>query len=1025
VADNTLRLVLEADASGAVKNIKTVNAELRGVEQVGTRAARIAGNEFSRFTQQALKLAGALGLVKAAGTGFRAAIDFEQARIGIEAFVGSAEKARQIFRDVQDLAIKSPLGFDELLVGTERLLAFRFSAEDLLPTLEAVSATVGAIGGQDKVGKMNDLITALGQIKAAGRLTGEEMRQLRNVGIPALEYVADAFGVSVVKMKKAISEGIVPGNEAVIAVVEGAQKQFGKLNEAVATKAGVSLSNLGDAFKKTADAILATQMPKLALLIRETLIPALESAASWFNENRVAIEQYGAVIGKFLLSAAVVAGIYKLTVAIQGLAAAFAVLRAATIANPVALVLAGIAGAAYLAYANVDRLKKRIDDLGDRSRAPLEPMGTFSDVASEFRVVRPGSSRPPFQFTANVEAQEKKVADAARRAREILQRAEDEQLRGIDRIIRERDRELAEYGRTAQARVDINKAAEIRIRAEMEKTFKDAGEAQRKVCEQWMDSERELLAFRSQAQADTAREIARLGRETVRSASEFRLREIEISRDAQLRAERQLGEGSVQERILFEARKAEIERAAALETLRVRTELIEKETQLRIEAEETFLRLAGVSENLIATRRDAMLRQSSERARQIAVETQAQITAVQEDAAIRQAEIARDAYQRQFDQLRQAAGSVFDALLTRTRSFGDAVRNVLRTALLTPLREFAASWVATMLAGNGGAGGRGVSPLGRIFGAAGIGIGGMGGGVGFPGAPGGTPGFAGPVQGMGAMGAVGGISGLGAGLGGALTRLGNLGAKQLGLGMPGFGIGGPGVYGKLGGGMLAGGGILAAIGLQRGGWSGLGMTTAGGALIGAKFGGPIGALIGAGIGFGAGLARLFFKGAESKAKEKIKAVYGVDLNDRGLLQQIVQQAKQQFGGNLDVAIRSPQIRDLIELYAMSTGQGVGPLARTVTPVSFVQKNGRLVQRQGFMNGSPIDQLAASAASIGNQSIVVKLDGPATTAVLRGEAVEAVAENPRTVQAAAMSALRSNFGRRQMLGLQVAPGTITN
>jgi hypothetical protein len=62
------------------------------------------------------------------------------------------------------------------------------------------------------------------------------------------------------------------------------------------------------------------------------------------------------------------------------------------------------------------------------------------------------------------------------------------------------------------------------------------------------------------------------------------------------------------------------------------------------------------------------------------------------------------------------------------------------------------------------------------------------------------------------------------------------------------------------------------------------------------------------------------KGAADKAKEKIKALYGVDIADKGVLQQIVDMAKSGFGGNLDMAIRSPQIRDLIQLYAMTTGQ---------------------------------------------------------------------------------------------------------
>ncbi len=40
------------------------------------------------------------------------------------------------------------------------------------------------------------------------------------------------------------------------------------------------------------------------------------------------------------------------------------------------------------------------------------------------------------------------------------------------------------------------------------------------------------------------------------------------------------------------------------------------------------------------------------------------------------------------------------------------------------------------------------------------------------------------------------------------------------------------------------------------------------------------------------------------------------------LQQIVDTAKQAYGGNLDMAIPIEQVRDLIQLYAMSAGQQI-------------------------------------------------------------------------------------------------------
>jgi hypothetical protein len=219
---------------------------------------------------------------------------------------------------------------------------------------------------------------------------------------------------------------------------------------------------------------------------------------------------------------------------------------------------------------------------------------------------------------------------------------------------------------------------------------------------------------------------------------------------------------------------------------------------------------------------------------------------------------------------------------------------------------------------------------------------------------------------------------------------------------------------------LLGGATLALMGLQRSGVSGLAMTTVGGAMIGFKYGGPIGAAIGAGIGAVAGLVRLFVKGAQEKAREKIKATYGVDIRDKGVLKQIVDIAKQGFGGNLEAAVRSQQIRDLVELYALSTGQTTSGLPASVRPVSILQQGGSLFQSSS--GGLMIDRIGeGTAASPG--PTVINITVPGAKEFFEKETVRVVVENPRAVQSAAMTATKASAGRREMTGLQLSPGLI--
>jgi hypothetical protein len=171
----------------------------------------------------------------------------------------------------------------------------------------------------------------------------------------------------------------------------------------------------------------------------------------------------------------------------------------------------------------------------------------------------------------------------------------------------------------------------------------------------------------------------------------------------------------------------------------------------------------------------------------------------------------------------------------------------------------------------------------------------------------------------------------------------------------------------------------------------------------------------------AGIVRMFVKGATEKARSKIKATYGVDITDKGVLKQIVDMAKQSFGGNIDMAIRSQQVRDIIELYAMSTGQSTGRLPATMQPVNLVQSGGSLYQSKG--GGAGLGDLA-SLDSIGGG---VASNAPAIVVPLQidSKAVgNVIIKDGRVVAEGAISAMKSNNGRRQMTALQVSPGLLT-
>jgi hypothetical protein len=236
------------------------------------------------------------------------------------------------------------------------------------------------------------------------------------------------------------------------------------------------------------------------------------------------------------------------------------------------------------------------------------------------------------------------------------------------------------------------------------------------------------------------------------------------------------------------------------------------------------------------------------------------------------------------------------------------------------------------------------------------------------------------------------------------------------------------------GALAAGGSMLFMDGMQRGGKLGVLETTAGGAAVGFAYGGPIGAAVGAAVGLVAGLARGAFKTSTQKMKDRILALTGVRVDSNSVLKQAVQMAQQQCGGNFDLFVRSKQGQDLIEMYAQQAGQ---KFRSSYNPQSFsmAQSGNSLYEMASFTNGNtnnPLsnlpglgfsaasDQVSGRMSSAGPMTVTLQIDGPATTGLLRGEAVSVIG-SPEG-QNASVRANRASVARTETTAVLTSPFT---
>ncbi|MBB5154952.1 tape measure protein [Saccharopolyspora phatthalungensis] len=160
--------------------------------------------------------------VAAAGMGIKFAASQEQAQMAFTTMLGGAQEAQRFVAELQDFAARTPFDLPSVTTGAQRLMAFGFAAQDVLPTLTAIGDAVSGMGGSAE--QINQVVLAIGQMSAKGKVQGDEILQLTEAGIPALRILANQFGVTTGELQDMITKGLVPSAEAIPKLMSGIQQ---------------------------------------------------------------------------------------------------------------------------------------------------------------------------------------------------------------------------------------------------------------------------------------------------------------------------------------------------------------------------------------------------------------------------------------------------------------------------------------------------------------------------------------------------------------------------------------------------------------------------------------------------------------------------------------------------------------------------------------------------------------------------------------------------------------------------------
>lgn len=350
--------------------------------------------------------------------------EMEQYTTSFKVMLGSASKASAMIEKMRDFAAKTPLTLENVISGGSLLMSYGVDESNLIDTMTKLGDL--ARGNAEK---MDRITLAYGQMLAKGKVTGEELMQMTEAGVPLQTALAESIGVTGEEFSKMVSAGKVgidDLNKAITGLTTGNGKFAGMMEKQSQTMQGMLstlLDNLSEFMRKMGEGAFGevkSALQEASDLLAEweedgtldkwaqgvgvllkNLIAFLKQAISVgldFKEaiiaGAVALGTFKVAIGMGNVISAAVASIQHFTTATKAATAAQATFNAVGAANPYVFIasvaLTAIAGiATFIATTNnatqsVEELTQAASELSDEAQKSVDKAKTLEEVMAKY-----------------------------------------------------------------------------------------------------------------------------------------------------------------------------------------------------------------------------------------------------------------------------------------------------------------------------------------------------------------------------------------------------------------------------------------------------------------------------------------------------------------------------------------------------------------------------------------------------------------------------------------------------------------
>lgn len=351
----------EADLSRLNNKLMVARSSL----SLTQRAASSLGNVMQQVFSTVLISKFVSNIVKIRG-------EFEMSERSLAVIINDANRAREIFGEIQAIAVRSPFQVKDLVKYTKQLAAYRVETDKLINTTKMLGDISAGVGVD-----MDRLILAYGQVKAATYLKGTELRQFSEAGVNMLGGLADRFSeiqkraVSTGEVLQMVSKRMV--SFADVDAVLRQQTEFGgtfyKMQEKQAETIQGRISNIRDKLD-----IMFNEIGKSAQGVITFVLDAIDKII----ENYGYLETLLASGTVFMAVLAIYSGLVKVGGALKAISATIALIRSegllATmtaglgVGGPILAGVLAIAAAFAVIVAHATRLRRELRKMAEQAQ---------------------------------------------------------------------------------------------------------------------------------------------------------------------------------------------------------------------------------------------------------------------------------------------------------------------------------------------------------------------------------------------------------------------------------------------------------------------------------------------------------------------------------------------------------------------------------------------------------------------------------------------------------------------------------